>query len=262
MKHIHMDEFAKLGSPLHAMDPRAKAVAFLGFIFISVLLQNLLLLFVAVGFWIMMLAAARIPLGYVLRRLVWIAPFAGFLIILFPFITPGDVIWTAQPGFFRLSATVQGLDKALMLLFRVVASVLGVITLMATTRFNDLMKALGDLRIPAVILQMVALTIRYIYVAVDELKRMKRARKSRGFSLGQNIWHTRTVTTLAQMVGVMFIRSYERGDRVYVAMLSRGFTGKTKTISDLVIHPRDYLLAAVICLLAAALLLLDKGGLI
>ena len=260
MKHIHMDEFAKLRSPLHAMDPRAKAVAFFIFIFLTVTLTNPILLLIAVVFWIIMLQIAKIPIGYIFRRLTWILPFAGFLIILFPFIIPGHELWSVHKGFFRLAPTVQGLERAFMLFLRLLASVLAIITLTSTTRFNNLMKAVADLKIPAIILQLVEFTIRYIYVTIDELKRMRRARKSRGFVLGKNIWHSRTISTLAQMVGIMFIRSYERGDRVYVAMLSRGFTGKINSMSDFLIGPKDYILAGAISFLAIALFVLDKGG--
>ncbi len=262
MKHIHMDEFARLRSPLHAMDPRAKALAFFLFIFITVTLTKPVLLFTAVVFWIVMLLVAKIPVSYVLRRITWILPFAGFLIILFPFITPGDPVWSGQVGFFRISPTAQGLSKALMLLLRVAASVLAIITLMSTTRFNNLIKAMADLRLPTVILHMVEFTIRYIFVAIDELKRMRRARKARGFVTGKNIWHAHTFRTLAQIVGVMFIRSYERGDRVYLAMLSRGFTGKINSMSDFLAAPKDYVMAAAISFVAITLLVIDKGGLV
>jgi len=255
-----MDEFAKLKSPIHAMDPRAKALAFLVFIFISVTLTRPALLLAAAAFWLLMLTVAGIPPGYVLRRITWILPFAGFLIILFPFITPGNTVWSANTGMFTLTATAQGLDKAFMLLLRVLTSVLAVITLMSTTRFNNLMKAMSDLKIPAVIIQMVEFTLRYIFVTVDELKRMRKARKSRGFVLGRHIWHYRSISTLAQMVGIMFIRSYERGDRVYTAMLSRGFRGRISTVSDFHAYPRDYFIAGLVALVAVILLVLDKGG--
>jgi len=68
------------------------------------------------------------------------------------------------------------------------------------------------------------------------------------------------VKTLAQMVGVMFIRAYERGDRVYIAMISRGFTGKTNSMSNFVVSPKDYLLAGVITIVAAVLLVLDRAA--
>ncbi|WP_418790656.1 cobalt ECF transporter T component CbiQ [Phosphitispora sp. TUW77] len=258
MKHIHMDEFAKLESPLHAMDPRLKALAIILFIFISATLTNPQFLAAAVVFWIIILLLSRIPASYVVRRLTWVIPFAGVLILLFPFITPGDMIWNADLRIIRISATSQGLERALMLLLRVLASVLAIVTLMSTTRFNNLMKALSDLRVPAIIIQMLEFTIRYIFVIIDELKRMSRARKARGFVLGRNLWHFHTIKTLAQLVGLMFIRAYERGDRVYIAMISRGFTGKTNSMNNFVICSKDYLLASLISLVAIFLLVLDR----
>ncbi len=262
MKHIHMDEFAKLESPLHAMDPRVKVLAIILFVFISVTLTRPSLLTAAIIFWVIALLVSRIPVGYVLRRLTWVIPFAGVLILLFPFITPGDTVWAADLGIIRVAATAQGIERALMLLLRVLASVLAIITLMSTTRFKNLMKALSDLKVPAVIVQMLEFTIRYIFVTIDELKRMSRARKARGFVLGRNLWHSHTMRTLAQMVGVMFIRAYERGDRVYVAMISRGFTGQAHSLSDFRVCLKDYLLAGFIGLVGAGLLALDRGLLV
>lgn len=262
MKHIHIDEFAKLNSPLHKLDPRAKAVAVFIFIFVTATINKPPVLLTAISFWAVMLFIGCIPLAYVIKRITWIFPFAGFLILLFPFITPGETIWTGKLGVLEITATAQGLDRAVMLMLRVLASVLGLITLMATTRFHILLKALGDLKVPGVILQMVEFTLRYLFVTVDELKRMRRARKSRGFTLGKNIWHKHTLKTLSQMVGVMLLRAYERGDRVYIAMISRGFTGKANVISDYSISVRDYVISGGILAVAILLLVIDKGGFI
>lgn len=260
MKHIHIDEFAKLNSPLHRMDPRAKAISVLFFIVVTVVMQNPLSLAMAIIFWGAALLVSRIPLGFVFRRIMWIIPFAGVLIIFFPFTTPGEVIWSGGFGFIKLEATRQGIDKAVMLFLRVLASMLPLITLISTTKFNDLMKALSDLKVPLVILNMVEFTIRYLYVTVDEQKRMRRARKSRAFEAAGSMLHGHTIKTLAQMVGLMFIRAYERGDRVYIAMLSRGFSGKILTLSDYTISFKDYLGAAFITVIAISLFIIDKGG--
>lgn len=260
MKHIHIDEFAKGRSIFHNTDPRAKVVAVFIFIFFTATMTRPLFLLSAVTFWTAVLLAAGIPLGYVLRRLTWIIPFAGFLIVLFPFVTPGDVVWTGQFGMLKVTATAQGIDRAIMLLLRVLSSVLGLITLMSTTRFNLLLKALSDLKVPGIIIQMVEFTIRYLFVSFEELKRMRRARKSRGFVLGKNIWHLHTLRTLSQMIGTMFLRAYERGDRVYIAMISRGFTGKVNILAGNPPGFRDYLVAGMVITVGAVLWLLDKGG--
>lgn len=259
MKHIHIDEFAKLNSPFHRLDPRAKAIAVFVFIFMAVSMTQTLPLTASVLFWSAVLVISRVPLGYVVRRITWILPFAGFLILFFPFITPGDIIWSGSIGFVNINATTQGIDRAVMLLLRVMVSILGLISLMATTRFNSLLKALNDLRVPGIILQMVEFTIRYIFVTIDELKRMRRARKSRGFLSGKGIWNFNALKILAQMIGTMFIRAYERGDRVYVAMLSRGFSGQIKTIHHYSLLPKDYIIAGGILLVAVFLLAYDKG---
>jgi len=101
---------------------------------------------------------------------------------------------------------------------------LGVITaiiLSATTSARDLLAGLEKLRVPAPLVNIATFMLRYLNVINDEMGRMKIARESRGFeATGIRSWKI-----LAQTVGALFIRSYERGERVYLAMLSRGYAG-------------------------------------
>ena len=76
---------------------------------------------------------------------------------------------------------------------------------------------------------------RYIFILVDEVMRMKQARDSRNFG-GSRLWHVRTI---GRMTGTLFIRSYERGERVYTAMLARGFSGQSRTLNQLSLKPAD-----------------------
>ena len=83
---------------------------------------------------------------------------------------------------------------------------------------------------------------RYIFVLVDEVMRMKQARDSRNFG-GRRLWQLRTI---GNMIGTLFIRSYERGERVYAAMMARGFSGHTRTLENLSFRPADALFGAAL----------------
>ena len=100
--------------------------------------------------------------------------------------------------------------------------VLASLTLAATTEPQDLLAGLERLRMPSQLVQIMAFMVRYLAVVTGEMQRMKVARESRGFT-ARNPRHW---PILARSAGALFIRSYERGERVHLAMLSRGYTGK------------------------------------
>jgi cobalt/nickel transport system permease protein len=87
---------------------------------------------------------------------------------------------------------------------------------------DDLLDAMRSLGVPRIFVLIISFMYRYLFVLADQLMRMRRARDSRNF--GGNRMHQ--LTTLGNMIGMLFIRSYERGERIYAAMLARGFTGE------------------------------------
>jgi len=107
-------------------------------------------------------------------------------------------------------------------------SVLSLILLSSTTEFSELLKGLEQLRMPRVMVMTLSFMYRYIFLLVDEVIRMKQARDSRNFG-GKRMWQLKTI---GNMVGTLFLRSYERGERVYGAMVARGFDGRTRTLSN------------------------------
>ena len=124
---------------------------------------------------------------------------------------------------------------------------IGVVTaiiLSGSTSARDILGGLEKLRVPAPLVSIATFMLRYLNVINDELGRMKIARESRGFEeRGLKSWRI-----LAQTVGALFIRSYERGERVYLAMLSRGFAGVMPRLSEE--KPTNWLLALVLPLIA------------
>lgn len=165
---------------------------------------------VVVGLWL----AARLPIRKVAPRLLVEVPFLGFALLL-PFVAPGDEYQIAGVG---LSAEGILLGGTFVL-----KSTLGVsvaVLLSATSTAQEILTGLSRLRLPAVLVQIAALMVRYSAVVTDELRRMELARSSRCATSGLRSWGSR-----ASGVGALFIRSYERGERVHLAMLSRGGDG-------------------------------------
>lgn len=159
---------------------------------------------------------AQIPYQTLFLRSLIEIPFV-FFAILMPFFGTGERI-----SLFGLSLYQSGLLAGASIIAKGTIGVLMAIILSATTNARAILEGLARLRIPAPILGIASFMIRYLNVVNDELIRMRIARESRGFQArGLRSWRV-----LSQTLGALFIRSYERGERVYLAMLARGFQGK------------------------------------
>ncbi len=160
--------------------------------------------------------ASRVPVTYILKRMVVEVPFVFFAVLL-PFVARGPRIEVLG-----VSVSESGLLAGFGLLATATLGVIASLTLAATTEPQALLKGLERLRMPTMLVQIMGFMIRYLAVVTDELRRMNVARASRGFE-ARNPTHW---PVLARSFGALFIRSYERGERVHLAMLSRGYTGK------------------------------------
>ncbi|MDF3049858.1 MAG: cobalt transporter permease [Pseudonocardia sp.] len=191
--------------------------------------------------------AARIPPLWILRRSVIELPFV-VLAVLLPITGPPPTIdWLG----FALSE--PGLLGAWNILVKGTLGVLISLTLAATTPLPDLLLGLQRLRAPALVVTIATLMLRYVDLIVAEARRMRLARLARGHD-PRFLWQTGAT---ARGVGALFLRTYERGERVHLAMLSRGFTGAMpRTVDD---APTRRQWAAGLTPVAAAVLLAAAG---
>jgi len=253
MKHAFIDQYSDLDSFVHRLDPRTKALAMLAFVLAvmatpptawpsfalcAVLIAGLILL-------------ARLPLLYVLKRSAVVAPFVLMTAVFLPFFEGGEIAGSYNFGLWRVSVTYDGLLVLWNVVVKSWLSALSLILLSATTPFPHLLKGLERLGVPRVMVMILSFMYRYIFVLVDEAMRMQRARESRNLG-GGLVWRAKT---LGNMIGTLFLRSYERGERVYQAMLARGFDGEIRTLDDLRFGRADvyFGLACSFCLAAICL---------
>jgi cobalt/nickel transport system permease protein len=145
-----------------------------------------------------------------------------------------EVLW--------FSLSEAGLWAAFGILAKGTIGVVTSVTLAATTRARDLLQGLESLGVPDLLVQIATFMLRYSAVIADDLSRMKVARESRGFS-ATGIKHWKV---LANSAGALFIRSYERGERVHLAMLSRGYNGTIIDLNKPAVLRRDWLIAMVL----------------
>ena len=205
-------------SPLHRAPAHLKLLALLGFVLL-VLATPREWYAVFAGYLLVVLGAvrvSRVPIGYLLRRLVVEVPFLVFALLL-PWVATGppvEVLGVELSG--------PGLLAAWGLAAKGTLGVLASLTLAATTEPTDVVRGLQRLGMPALVVQIMALMIRYLDLVTDDLRRMLTAMRARGVEPRS----PRHWPALARAVGSLFVRSYERGERVHLAMLSRGYTGR------------------------------------
>lgn len=202
MRHDFLDKWSRLDTPVH----RAPAGLKLGLALATVVACVALPLarwwaFVAIGAClVLVVAASRVPPSFVLGRLLLLEPLAAGVALLSVF----------QP---------HGAQVAVAIVVRSTLCLATMILLTSTTPFAELLRTLRALRVPALLVTVLALMYRYLFVLVDEAERMQRARRSRSFS-GRRAHAWASAATLA---GQLFVRSSERAERIYAAMCARGW---------------------------------------
>ncbi len=245
MEHGYLDEYSHLRSFLHSLEPRIKVIVFFAFILFVALRPSVSLpAFIAYGsLLIILIFTSNIPMALILKRSLGVIPFIALMSAFIPFVKSGRPLWESHLGAFKLSVSDEGLRIFAGILAKAYLSAACMLLLILSTNFLHLLKALEKLKVPAVFIMIVSFMYRYVFILQDEFMHMKRAKESR--TVGGSRWFH--VKALANMAGVLFVKSYERAEDVYLAMLSRGFDGKIKTVYDFKIIAKDiyFLLAAV-----------------
>jgi cobalt/nickel transport system permease protein len=202
MRHDFLDKYSRINSPIHRLPSMAKLwISFsLVVAIISIPLRFFFLFPFIGGVLLGALLLSRIPIPFIFSRL-----------LILEFFTVG----IAMLSLLRPNGTML----FIALMTRSTLCLFTVILLSNSTPFAELLEALKRLKFPPLILTILALMYRYIFVLIDEMERMTRARESRSFSVNRRSrW-----TLLASLIGQLFIRSTERAERIYAAMSARGW---------------------------------------
>jgi cobalt/nickel transport system permease protein len=206
----------------HLLPSHLKILAVLAFISVSV--STPITRWPAfIAFFLLLVAtayASKIPLLLLFKRALIEIPFI-FFAILMPFFGTGEKFEIAGIELYR-----EGLLAGTSIVVKGTLGVLAAVILSTTTTAREILRGLERLKVPAVMVQIASFMLRYVNVISDEMERMKVARESRGF-IATGIKHWKVIATSA---AALFIRSYERGERVHLAMLSRGFDGNLPTL--------------------------------
>jgi cobalt/nickel transport system permease protein len=242
-------------SRIHHLAPEAKVAAALAFVLVVAVTPPRAWWAFAIdaGVLAAVAAAAGVRAGFVLRRAAVALPFVGFALLI-PFVASGE-----RTSLLGLSVSAEGLLAARTILAKALLGVTTSVLLAATTETPAIMRGLARLRVPATFTTIAVFMLRYLEVLSGELQRMRTAMTARGYD-PRWLWQAKPV---AQSAGALFVRSYERGERVHGAMLARGFTGAMPELDERRATAAEWLGAAVPAAVAAAAaiaaLLLGRG---
>lgn len=233
-------------SAVHRLPAQAKVVALVAFVLVVVATPAAAwgALAAHAGLLALAIAAARVPALVVARRALVEVPFVLFALLL-PFVATGPRR-TVGP----LTLAEAGLLGGGTLLAKATIGVVAAILLAATTPPRDLLAGLDRLRLPRAFVAIVSFMIRYVAVVAADSQRMRVARASRGEVAGR----TARLAAMAAGVGTLFVRSYERGERVHHAMLARGYTGRMPPLGSRGASAVEWARAAALPAAAAAVL--------
>ncbi|MBN1311761.1 MAG: cobalt ECF transporter T component CbiQ [Anaerolineae bacterium] len=255
--HFHIvDAYQETDSLLHRTDARVKVM--LAFVMILLIALTPMGAFGAyVGFFAIAMAGvvvARVDPLTVLKRSLVALPFAGAAVSLI-FTMPGPSLGTVPLLGWSLSAA--GVIRFASIVFKSFISVQFAVLMMLTTHFADVLWALSALHVPRVLVVIFSFMYRYLFVLADEALRLTRARDSRSAAIGGSPAAGRSIVFRAQttgrMIGNLFLRSFDRSERVYQAMAARGYRGEIRQLDTPPLVLRDVAVGIIALLLGLGL---------
>lgn len=230
------------------LDPRAKLLGAVLFIVAVAFSAGLPWLLFAFAIALLMVYLSKIAIKRVLRRLLAMESFMIFLLVLLPFTTPGEALFT----FAGIAASKAGLFHAITIVLTANSVVFVLISLLGTMNAPTLGHALAYYKVPDKLIHTLLFMVRYIDVIGKEFRRMQRAMKARAYVLRFN---RHTWRTTGYLVGMLLIRSLERSERIVVAMKCRGFNGRFYLIDNFKFKKADGFFVLIMAVLSLILLI-------
>jgi len=219
---VYIEDLSGKRGLLQALNPLVKLVAIVFMIVVSLFISSLSYLALICVVPLILAIASRIPLRYLASRVLFIPAFAAVITLPILFLTPGHAIAQTSLGPLAISITSEGLQNMLVFAIRVLFCVSSLSLLVLSTGFDRLLRLLSSLRTPPIIVQLFSLTYRYFFVSIHEAQSVLIAKEARTYIHRRTI-NYQALKDLGSILSTLFIRTYERSERVYMAMKSRGF---------------------------------------
>ncbi len=235
----------------HAVDPRARILGTAGFAVAVASLEGFVPVLAALAAAILAALASGLAWRTLARRLLMLEGFMVVLLVMLPFTVPGRPLLGIGP----LTVGLDGLLLAAVIALKANAVVIAILSQLGTLEPARLGHGLARLGAPRKLVALLLLTARYVAVFEDEYRRLRRAMRARGFraTSSRHTWRS-----LGWLVGMLLVRSNDRGHRVLQAMKCRGFTGRFPVMGDLRFGLVDALYLGLAVVLAVALVAGDR----
>lgn len=235
---VFSEGFSGFNGVLQGIDPRVKLCCFTAFILTAVSARTVTSLITLSVLIIILSVTSRIPLRFFfLRTTIFIPLFAAVIALPLLFITPGKSLAIIGYDEYLVSITWEGIYKATCFTLRIWVCIASLALLVLTTKFFSLVHAVEKFRIPKLFIAMTAITYRFIFLFINEAYRMVLAKEARTVKKEGRLQNMRS---LAHIISTLFIRAYERGERVYMAMTARGYSGEVKSMNEMRCSRKDW----------------------
>lgn len=251
MKHDFLDHHSLGDSYFHRLHPGAKMVVVIVLILCAVSIQpgeEIILIPYAVALGLFLLLT-KVPLLHSLSKGLKLLPFVLILTIFLPFFKEGKILGSIELAGISISCTQEGVLLFWNILCKSTLAIFFMVFLNLTTPFHVLLKGMQSFGAPRIMTDTLAIAYRYLFVIEDERERMLMARRSRMIHPSRALeWRS-----LSQLIGMLFVRSYTRGERLYQAMCARGFNGTIVTLHQQSLLPKDIVAVTLISIGALAI---------
>lgn len=237
---IQLDTDSNKESPWHSLTPALRLFCIVISVFATALTTNghwWTWLIYSMGIWTLIIFS-RVTILELIKRVAIESAFIGLIILGTLFQSDGTVIW--QWGLLKI--TDLGLIILASVSCKVFLSLFMLNILIITTPIPDLFNALLFWKMPPLLVAIMTSMYRYLGVLITEFKTMYRAAIARNLLI--NPYSHRLI--IGNMIGVLFIRTYERGEKVYQSMLARGYQGFLTLDSQIILTKTDFLIMTLI----------------
>lgn len=254
---LKLDDIASGDSIIHNLNGPVKLISAIIIIVFTVFSQQIIVPIIMEIFLLLILYLSKVSIKDAFKRITLLLPFGGAIIIFQPFIYPGNVLW----AYSWIQITDTGLNWAILLFGRVITSLTAIVILSSTSPMQEIVASFRKLKMPKELAMILSITVRFLFVFIDELTTIRNAQKSRNFNIHSKLVPYRwIVRQVGYTIAMMFLKSYEQGERVHKSMISRGFSDTSQLFNEKThLEKSDYIyLISIITLMIVIEVILYK----
>lgn len=226
---LKLDDIASGDSIIHNLNGPVKLISAIIIIVFTVFSQQIIVPIIMEIFLLLILYLSKVSIKDAFKRIALLLPFSGAIIIFQPFIHPGNVLW----AYSWIQITDTGLNWAILLFGRLITSLTAIVLLSSTSPMQEIVASFRKLKMPKELAMILSITVRFLFVFIDELTTIRNAQKSRNFNIHSKLVPYRwIVRQVGYTIAMMFLKSYEQGERVHKSMISRGFSDTSQLFNE------------------------------